>query len=64
MSGDKNKVGEEFFKHSERKDGTRDLYYGEVGSEEHGHAVIDKSGNVRFIRESDGRIVADDKAKG
>ncbi len=63
MGNDKGKAGGEFFKHKERSDGTRDLYYGDIGSSDHGHAVIDKSGNVKFIRESDGRVIANDKIK-
>ena len=63
MSGEKSKAGGEFFKHSERPDGTRDLYHGDIGGGTHGHAVIDKNGNVKYVRESDGRVIADDKIK-
>jgi len=62
MSGEKSKAGGEFFRHKERADGTRDLYFGELGADDHGHAVI-KNGNVKFLRESDGRIVANDRIK-
>ena len=63
MGGDKSKAGGEFFKHKERSDGTRELYYGDIGAGNHGHAVIDKSGNVKFLRESNGHIIANDKIK-
>ena len=45
----------EFFHHKERKDGTRDLFYGPKGKDKHNHAVIDENGNVKFLRE-DGQI--------
>lgn len=63
MSGEKSKVGDEFFKHKERTDGARDLYHGDLGGAAHGHAVIDKNGNVKYLRESDGHVIADDKIK-
>ena len=63
MSDEKSKAGGEFFKHRERPEGTRDLYHGELGGDAHGHAVIDKNGNVKYLRESDGRVIADDKIK-
>ncbi len=59
MAKEKSKAGGEFFTHKERSDGTRDLYYGPEGSSDHGHAVIDKNGNPTYIRESDGRVIAD-----
>lgn len=61
MSTEKSKAGGEFFTHTERSDGTRDLYFGKIGDKDHGHAVIEKNGNVRYLRESDGRTVADDR---
>jgi|GEM_PF-5197129 len=59
-NGESSKAGNEFFKHTERSDGTRDLFYGKISDSEHGHAVIDPNGIPKFIRESDGRIIADD----
>jgi len=58
---EKSKTNSEFFSHKERKDGTKDLYFGKLGDKEHGHAIIDKDGKVNYLRESDGRIIADDK---
>ena len=60
MKGPESKAGGEFFRHVERADGTRDLYFGELGGSTYGHAVIDSGGNVKFVRESDGHVVADD----
>ena len=62
MSGpfDKSFAGGEFFKNKERDDGTRDLFFGQTKGEKHGHAVFYKNGNLRFLRESDGSIIADD----
>lgn len=51
----------EFFRHWERADGTRELLFGPLGKKEHGHAVIDQFGRVKFLRETDGRIIADDR---
>ncbi len=59
MSEGNSKAGGEFFHHKERPDGTRDLYFGKLGAKDHGHAVIDDNGNVVFLRESDGRTIAD-----
>jgi len=55
------KTDSEFFRHEERPDGTRDLYFGQLGEEAHGHAVLDPYGNLKYLRESDGRVVADDQ---
>jgi hypothetical protein len=54
-------AGGEFFRHQERNDGTRDLFFGPPGQQDHGHAVIDRFGRVKFLRETNGRIVADDR---
>jgi hypothetical protein len=53
-------AGGEFFRHRERADGNRELLFGPLGLTGHGHAVIDWSGRVKFLREADGRIIADD----
>lgn len=58
----KSNAGGEFFAHKTRPDGTRDLYFGPPGEEEHGHAIIDESGRVKYLRETDDRKVADDDA--
>lgn len=55
-----NPLSGETFVHREREDGTRDLNFGPTGSELEGHAVLGKDGNLRYLRESDGRVVADD----
>lgn len=54
-------AGGEFFVQKERVDGTRDLIFGDIGSSDHGHAVLDRNGNPKFIREKDGRIIADER---
>lgn len=58
---DKIEIGNEFFKHLQRDDGTRDLIFGEIGEQNHGHAVIDRFGRVEFLRETDGRVVCDNR---
>ena len=60
MSNDKSYANGEFFKHIEREDGTRELLFGETGAENHGHAVLDQHGNVQYLREQDGHVVAND----
>ena len=64
MSSDKvvfhNPGSGETFVHRDRDDGKRDLKFGETGSSLPGHAVLGESGNVHFLRESDGRVIADD----
>ena len=54
----------ETFVHREREDGTRDLHFGQTGSELEGHAVIDPNGNPRYLRETDGHVIADDRWPG
>ena len=54
-------AGGEFFRHRERADGNRELLFGTLGQTNHGHAVIDRAGRMKLIREVDGRIIADDK---
>jgi len=61
MSGQNSRAGDEFFNYSERDNGDQSLVFGQIGGDEHGHAVLDENGNVKFLRETDGRIVADDK---
>ena len=51
----------ESFVHRDRPDGKRDLKFGPTGSSLPGHAVLGQDGNVSFLRESDGRTVANDK---
>jgi len=51
----------ETFVHHERDDGKRDLKFGQTDSSLPGHAVIEQSGNLSFLRETDGRVVADDR---
>jgi hypothetical protein len=47
--------------HRERLDGTRDLFFGQTGSQEHGHAVLTPEGTPWFLRKPDGHVVADTK---
>jgi hypothetical protein len=54
-------AGGEFFRHRERADGNRELLFGPLGQADHGHAVLDRSGRVKFLREVDGRVIADDR---
>ncbi|NOT01207.1 MAG: hypothetical protein HOP29_11330 [Phycisphaerales bacterium] len=68
MSGETfyNPVSGETLKHSERADGTRDLFVwrGETTnrSDDHQHSVLNPEGSVRFIRDFDRRVIADDSA--
>ena len=55
------RAGDEFFRHRTRLDGKRDLFFGPEGEKEHGHAVIGPTGGVQFLRETDGRVVCDDR---
>ena len=64
MTEETSRAGNEFFRHTTRGDGTRDLLFGEIGARQHGHAVIGKNGRVEFIRESDGHVIADDRYQG
>lgn len=61
MPREKSKTDREWFSHRERADGTRDLSFGDHSSEGKGHAVIDKNGTVKYLREKDGRTIADDR---
>ena len=47
--------------HLTREDGTRDLFFSEKGSSVHGHAVLNKTGNPKYLRDTDGHVVADDQ---
>lgn len=60
---EKSKSSSEFFVHEEKLDGSRNLYFGKMHDKIHGHAILDANGNVRYVRESDGRIIADDNMK-
>ncbi len=44
----------------ERADGTRDLKFGDTGSSLPGHAVLRENGTPAYIRDTDGRVIADD----
>ena len=59
---EESKAGGEWFKHTEKEDGSRSLIWGTEGDNTgaHGHAVIKENGNPSYIRESDGRVVADE----
>lgn len=61
MPREESKTDKEWFSHRERADGTCDLSFGDRSGEGKGHAVIDKSGNVKYLREKDGRRIADDR---
>ena len=50
----------ETFVHRDRADGMRDLKFGETGSSLPGHAVLDQNGIPSFIRDTDGRVIAND----
>ena len=58
-----NPVSGETFVRWERADGTRDLKFGETGSLLPGHAVLRENGIPAYIRDTDGRVIADDKIK-
>ena len=58
------KFGDQFTRHITRDDGTRDIYFGKIGEQDHGHGVIGENGNVRFLREEGRRIVCDDRIGG
>lgn len=55
------KTGGEFFVHRERPDGTRELIFGPIGSQDHAHTVLKPNGNPVFIREIGGRLICDDQ---
>lgn len=61
MNKEKSQTNSEFFVHSERKNGTRDLYFGNIGDSQHGHAVIGKNGNIKYLRESDESVKTNDR---
>jgi len=54
-------VNGQFYRHVERENGTRDLFYGPVGQQDHNHAVIDPMGRPLYIRE-DGQVIANQPA--
>jgi len=54
-------VNGQFYGHAEREDGTRDLIYGPVGEQNHGHAVIDPYGNPAYHRDEDGNVSCNDR---
>lgn len=56
-----NPLSGETLVHRDRKDGMRDLKYGETGSSLPGHSVLNQNGNPAYIRDTDGRVIADDK---
>jgi hypothetical protein len=58
-----NPISGETLIHRDRPDGKKDLFWGPTGKSEHGHAVIKPNGNPSFIRDTDGRVIADDKFK-
>lgn len=55
-----NPNSDEIFVHRDRADGKRDLKFGDTGTNLEGHAVLGQNGNPSFIRDTDGRIIADD----
>ena len=51
----------EWLKHSERPNGDRSLTFGDRDPEaDHGHAVFDAIGNLKYIRDKDGTVTAND----
>jgi len=56
-----NPLSGETFVHRDRADGMRDLKFGETRTHLEGHTVLDQSGIPSFIRDIDGRIIADDR---
>ena len=54
-------VGDQFYTHKERSDGSKVLIYGTKGSETHGKVVINPNETIGYVRRSDGSLVADDK---
>jgi len=65
MSGEKivfhNPSSGETLVHRNRADGMRDLKFGETGTCLPGHAVLNQNGTPAFIRDTDGRVIADDR---
>ena len=55
-----NPISGETFVHRLRADGKRDLKYGKTGSSLPGHAVLFESGNVSYLRDVNGHVIADD----
>ena len=60
-----NPISGEMLIHRERDDGTRDLIIenpsvGATGCD-HFHAVLEKNGNVEYLREMFGNLIADKK---
>ena len=50
---------DEWLKHSNRPNGDRSLVFGDRDPEaDHGHAVIDKNGNLKYLRDKDGTVIA------
>ena len=47
--------------HWVRPDGVRDLKFGETNTRLVGHAVLDPNGTPRYLRDTDGRVIADDR---
>ncbi len=55
------RAGGEFFRHLEKPNGDRHLIFGKPGDLDHGHVVLDPYGRPKYIRETDGRIVCNDR---
>lgn len=56
-----NPLSGETLVHRDRKDGMRGLKYGETGTSLRGHVVLNQNGNPVYIRDKDGRVIANDK---
>jgi len=57
----RNSLSGETLVHRDRNDGMRDLKFGETGTSLPGHVVLRQDGTPAFIRDVDGRVIADDK---
>jgi hypothetical protein len=64
MPREESEAGGEWFSHRTRKDGARDLSFGDLAGPARGHVVMDKNGNVKYAREKDGRVICDDAQDG
>lgn len=56
-----NPISGETLVHRDKADGKRDLKYGETGSWLPGHTVLNQNGIPSYIRDTDGRVIANDK---
>lgn len=46
----------EVFRANQRPDGKTDTFFGEPGSNSHGHGVVTENGEVVYLRDPDGNV--------